>query len=188
MRTAPLFKRILSENKSSSGFTLIELLIVISLITIITGAVLPSFNTYIDNQNVKQAQEQVEDDLRVLQNKALNGQEASVQLSGSNVQYWGVEFVQNDPNYTTFISVNNTTCTAGPTRQNIGVSRNLPGNSVIRSTSGCIFFSFANGDGSFNPAGSEVVIVGPESVANGCQRVTTSTSGLIVTSSDDSCT
>ena len=76
---------------AQKAFTLIELLIVVSLITIITGALLPSFNNYIDAQNVKQAQEQVEDELRTLQNKALNGENASVELASGQVEYWGVD-------------------------------------------------------------------------------------------------
>ena len=62
-------------NKSAlpTGFTLIELLIVVSIISVLTGSILPSFNTYITNQNLRQAQEQVKNDMKSTQIKALAG-------------------------------------------------------------------------------------------------------------------
>ena len=56
------------------GFTLIELLIVVTIMAVLTGALIPSFSKYIDNQNVRQALEQVKDDLRNTQNNALTGE------------------------------------------------------------------------------------------------------------------
>lgn len=171
------------------GFTLIELLISISIITIITGASLPSFNNYINNQNTKQSQEKVKDDLRTVQNRALNGQDALVELSSTKVEYWGIEYVQDSGTYTYFISVDTSTCGASATRQDFRVSDPLPAGNVVRSASGCVFFSFDNADASFNPSAAATIIVGPASGSTGCKRVTVSASGLIQTNdSETSCT
>ncbi len=174
------------------GFTLIELLIVVSLITVITGAILPSFNTYIENQNVKQAQEQVKDDLRTIQNKALNGENASIELpsgSGNKVQYWGIEFTDGAANYTMFVSIDTTTCAGGATRQDVRSSDNLPGGGLLKN-SGCVYFSFANGDGTFSPAGYTTVIVGPPGAGGGdstCRRILISPNGLIQVNTVTAC-
>jgi len=175
---------------SQKGFTLIELLIVISLIIIITGAVVPSYNTYIDNQNVKQAQEMVKDDLRTVQNKALNGELAQTELPNpgdDKVEYWGIEFVQNSPNYTYFISVDTTTCGGGGTREDQRTSNILPGESVIRSPDGCVFFSFSNGD-IVSTLNSDKVTVGPDNgEATGCRRLNVSSNGLIQLEAGGTC-
>ena len=55
------------------GFTMIELLIVVAIMSILTGAILPGFNSYVTNQNLRQAQEQIKNDLRSTQIKALAG-------------------------------------------------------------------------------------------------------------------
>ena len=179
---------------AQKAFTLIELLIVVSLITIITGALLPSFNNYIDAQNVKQAQEQVEDELRTLQNKALNGENASVELASGQVEYWGVEFASGSTTYTTFIAVDTTACGGGATeddnRDTIKTSSALPGNSeIISPITGCVFFSFENGDAAFS-GGANTVIVGPPGAGSGdntCRRVNISTNGRIEANSATSC-
>jgi len=179
----------MSSARKLYGFTLIELLIVISLIIIITGAIVPSFNTYIDNQSVKQAQETVKDDLRTVQNKALNGEQAQTELPNpgdDKVNYWGVEFVQGSSTYTYFISVDTTTCGGGATREDQRTSDPLPGETVIRSPSGCVFFSFSNGD--ITVSNSDKVIVGhDDGEADGCRRVDVDQNGLIEMESGDSC-
>jgi len=167
------------------GFTLIELLIVISLVIVITGAVIPSFNTYIDNQNVKQAQQTVIDDLRTVQNKALNGELAQTELGPANdesVKYWGVEFTPGLATYDLFISVNTDTCVAAadPTRrQEVSTSKKLPGGSVVRSNSGCMFISYDNGD--IANTITDTITVGPDVVATDvCRRIVVSANGLIL--------
>ncbi len=159
------------------GFTLIELLIVISLVTIITGAVIPSFNNYIDNQGVKQAQETIKDDLRTVQNKALNGELATVEIVGvGSVEYWGIEFAQGSTEYTTFISTDMSSCSGGVTRQDQGISRPLPGGNVIRNPDDCVWFSFDNGDAGIS---NGTITVGPATGTNVCRRVTVTSNGLI---------
>jgi len=174
------------------GFTLIELLIVVSLITIITGSVIPSFNTYIDNQAVKQAQETVKDDLRTIQNKALNGELAQVEIGPANdekVQYWGVEFTQGSPTYDFFISVNTATCGAvgDSRRQEVVTSNALPGESVVRSPSGCVFMSYANGD-IVETLTNDRITVGPDNAeVNVCRRLVVSANGLIQVENGNGC-
>jgi len=177
---------------AQSGFTLIELLIVISLIVVITGAVVPSFNTYIDNQNVKQAQQTVIDDLRTVQNKALNGELAQTELglgSDEKVEYWGVEFTPGSDTYDLFISVNTSTC-AGvepSRRQEVSTSKKLPGGSVVRSNSGCMFISYDNGD--IANTITDTITVGPAVAAvDVCRRITVSTNGLIQAEGGTGCT
>lgn len=46
---------------------------VVSIIAIIGGGIIPSFSQYLNDQNLKQAQEQLKSDLRTIQNKALTG-------------------------------------------------------------------------------------------------------------------
>ena len=169
------------------GFTLIELLIVISLIIIITGAVIPSFNTYINNQNVKQSQEALKDDMRTIQNKALNGELAQTELGGNKVKYWGIEFVQGSPTYTYFISVDTSTCGGGVTRQDQRVSDALPGESVIRNPDGCVFFSFSNGDIVSTLNGDKVTVGADDGQVAGCRRLNVTDNGLIQVEAGELC-
>ena len=174
------------------GFTLIELLIVISLIITITGAVIPSFNTYIDNQYVKQAQETVKDDLRTMQNKALNGEFAQTELGPANdekVQYWGVEFTQDSATYDYFISVGTSVCGAAgdSRRQEIYTSPLLPGENVIRSPNGCVFMSYANGD-IIETLTNDRITVGPDNgEVDVCRRLVLSANGLIQVENGNGC-
>ena len=175
-----------------SGVTLIELLIVISLIIVITGAVVPSFNAYIDNQNVKQAQQTVIDDLRTVQNKALNGEFAQTELGAANdekVKYWGVEFTQNSATYDYFISVDTSTCGAAgdSRRQEVITSKLLPGGSVVRSDTSCVFISYDNGDITNNLT-NDTITVGPDVAAmDVCRRIVVSVNGLIQAEAGEAC-
>ncbi len=178
-----------AQNSLFHGFTLIELLITISIITIITGASLPSFNSYIKNQNVKQSQEKVKDDLRTVQNRALNGQDAEVLLSGNKVNYWGIEFAQGEAAYTYFISTDTSSCGPAANRQDFRVSEILPGDNVVRSEDGCVFFSFENGDAFFSPAPADTIIIGPPTGSTGCKRLEVTPVGLIqAITNNDLCT
>ena len=174
---------------SLKGFTLIELLIVISLIIVITGSVIPSFNKYIDNQNVKQAQETVKDDLRTIQNKALNGELAQTELGSpaAKVNYWGIEFIKGDPTYTYFISVETNACGGAGTREDQGTSQPLPGEIVVRSRSSCVFFSFANGDITSRLSNNTITVGPNDSVEDNCRRLNVTGNGLIQLESGNGC-
>ena len=83
----------MSSAQKLEGFTLIELLIVVSIITILSGVMLPGFSNYISGQSRRQAIEQVEDDLRTLENKALAGDSVlDVLPNGLQPLYWGGRF------------------------------------------------------------------------------------------------
>lgn len=158
------------------GFTLIELLIVVSIIIILSGALLPSFVTYISNQTLKQAQEQVRNDLRSVQNNALAGTSADEIVDGDKVQYWGVKFDADSPSYVVFISDSNTNpdCnTPGPTKN----TYKLTGDTFVK-TGGCVFFDMKNGNISSSPTTLTQVIVGYED-DSACLGVTLSKFGMI---------
>ena len=149
------------------AFTLIELLIVVSLITIMTGAIIPGFNSYIINQNMKQAQEAVKNDLRTAQNRALTGAN-----SDTGILYWGVKFIDNSDHYYFVSDDVNTDCASLLSSDQ---SDNLPGGAVI-ATSGaaqCVFFSLANGDAS---GATQIYVTDAD---GNCRRVDTNSFGLI---------
>ncbi len=72
---------------SAFGFTLIELLIVIAIIGILAVASIPTFSDFLNSQRLSQAAKQVKNDLRSVQNRALNGIKSA---SGDKV--WGARF------------------------------------------------------------------------------------------------
>jgi type II secretory pathway pseudopilin PulG len=155
------------------AFTLIELLVVVSLVTIMTGTLIPSFTAYINDQNLKQAQEAVKNDLRSVQNKALAGS-----LSDTpTVVYWGIRFTNNSNVYT-FLTSSMADCSV---TANTAASEALPGAIVIRrgvaTSPFCVLFSVANGD----LAGNSTVVVGKSGDTGAkCRSVTISNNGLIV--------
>jgi prepilin-type N-terminal cleavage/methylation domain-containing protein len=167
-----LMRMSLSKNTVfNKGFTLIELLIAVSIITIMTGALMPSFSGYIKSQGLKQSQEQIKNDLRTVQNNALTGAALDDDLGGSSPLYWGVRFTQGQGFYDYFISVGNASCGTGDVTLK-GKSSILPGGVTISSADSCVFFSFKNGDSNG----------GIVSVSNGgdSKCVNTATSGLII--------
>lgn len=101
----------LPRSKGHLGFTLIELMIVVVIISIIAVSILPSFATYIRNQNLRQAQEQLRSDLRTAQNKALSGTLSDATVpGGALMQFWGVQFTINSGSYPYFISAVDDAC------------------------------------------------------------------------------
>lgn len=85
----------LPNKKTPSAFTLIELLLVVSVIAILTGAVIPSMGTYLRNQSLKNAVEQIKNDLRSAQNRSLTGSLGEQTVLGggaaspnNKVRYW----------------------------------------------------------------------------------------------------
>lgn len=124
------------------AFTLIELMVVITIITIISGSFIPAFSKYIRNQNLKQAREQLKSDFRNVQNKALTGS-LSDQVIGSPSQpmkFWGISFTSDSSTYTYFISSTNVNCEVIQTQGTSDFS-----NDIVVKSSGCVFFSVANG-------------------------------------------
>ena len=175
-------------SNNNKGFIFIELLIVVSLITLISAATLPGFNSYIKSQNLKQAAEQVSSDLRTVQNKALGG----VLSSESSVAYWGASSSANS----SFIS-SNTFSESGSAQSNNEESPNLPGDLVIRNNS-LILFDMFKGNGytlsgsplsitRCNAAGSNCRIIVGLSDATKCSAVLVNTAGAIIIQGDVLC-
>lgn len=135
-----------------NAFTLIELLVVVSIITIITGALIPSFSKYIKNQELVQSAEQVKSDLRTVQNNALAGAsvDEKIEIDGNSLLpvYWGVKFTSGENFYTYFISTTDSNCDVEKT--NKGKSNTFKAGITLTSDTSCIFFTFANGDASYS--------------------------------------
>lgn len=98
---AEIFERALSVENSApnknkvfsfgrTGFTLIELLITIGIILVLTAALIPSFNSIIQTQHVKVAQQQVKDDVRNLVSKGF-----TYNNSGTEYLYYGLIIESN---------------------------------------------------------------------------------------------
>jgi len=138
----------------SKGFTLIELLVVMSIIAILGGSIIPSFSTYLKDQNLKQAQEQLKSDLRTIQNKALTGASSNEEIpedSGNRARYWGVYLLSGSETVDYFISTD-TTCppdynpAGGLTASEKGEFK-IPNTIVYKGTTDrCLFFDIKNGD------------------------------------------
>lgn len=166
------------EQTARSGFTIIELLVAVSIITILSGALIPGFTNYSKNQNLRQAQEQVKNDLRTAQANALTGTNASPTL-----KHWGIRFTQNSGTYEYFTSENTTDCGNGLYYAN-KTTQPLAAGIVVRSPSGCVYFSFANGDAS---ADSSITLGYPSPDNTVCRLVTIDSGGLVLTGGDAVC-
>lgn len=161
----------------NKGFTLVELLLVVSLIAVLSSFLIPGFSNYIDNQNIRQAQELLKSDLRNVQNKALTGVGASV----STVDYWGLKIPSSDAkNYIYFQSQTNdgSACDSAVANETSG---NLPGDVVIKGANGvCVFFSLRNGDATIVNlvGGGDTISIGyPDEPA--CYGVQINAAGMI---------
>jgi len=127
------------------GFTLVELLIVVVIISVLTGAMIPGFSTYIRNQNLRQAQETLLGDLRSVQNRAISGTG-----SDAGVNFWGINITSAAASsYTYFASENSGSCAPGGVYLNQGTSQAFANAITINNSQGCLFFSIENGDASF---------------------------------------
>jgi prepilin-type N-terminal cleavage/methylation domain-containing protein len=60
-------------NMSEKGFTLIEILVAITIMMIIFALSIPAYNNYASSQAIKTTAIKLKNDIRVTQNKALNG-------------------------------------------------------------------------------------------------------------------
>lgn len=134
--------------KYSKGFTLLELLISVSIIGILAAGIIPSFNSYIKNQNIRQAQEQIKSDLRSIQNRALTGSSSTKLIGGSTVKYWVARFTNTSGDYQYYTSVDQTCpASAAAISDTSYVTVTMPNGIVFNgSTNKCLFFSFDNGD------------------------------------------
>ena len=170
------------------GFSFIELLIVVSLITLVSGAILPGFNSYIRTQNLKQAAEQIAGDLRTVQNKALSG----VLSSEPSVAYWGAS--SSSGSYA--LSFN--TFSASGAASNSDKAATLPGGVEIKN-SFLVLFDMFKGNGWYRLSGSTPfitrcdltgskcrVVVGMPG-ATSCSSISVNTAGAIIIQEGVSC-
>ncbi|RJR27398.1 prepilin-type N-terminal cleavage/methylation domain-containing protein [candidate division WWE3 bacterium] len=180
----------------TSGFTLVELLVVVTIIVLVTGALIPSFAGYIRNQNVKQAQEQLKSDMRNIQNKALTGTLSDTTIGPNPVEYWGIRFNSGagtgSNRYEFFISDTNTTCPDPiPVAQAQGHSE-IQNTLEIKVTGGfrCMYFSIRDGSiNTVNFPGTQLIVGYVGSTTSGdCRRILFNTRGLIYTNSSLLCT
>jgi prepilin-type N-terminal cleavage/methylation domain-containing protein len=192
-------------NKVQKGFTLVELLVTVTIIVLLSGAAIPSFNNYLRGQTVKQAQDQFKNDMRTLQNKALTGalSDTKLDVRGSQVQiqFWGIHYTAGTATYDYFISTGNNDVACNNDRwqtsggmavdltqsgQAQGQAR-LPDTIQFKGTAGdkCIFFSIK--DGSINIIPSIIpshVTVGyniPTPPASDCRWIYFNPTGAIYT-------
>ncbi len=133
---------------AQAGFTLLELMVVIAIIATITGMAIPSFNNYITNQNLRQAQDQIKSDIRGVQIRALNG----VKQNLTSPTYWGIAFRKETGRYSYFATdlaasgLGNLCTTVIGTMSSYEQSEALPANIQVMDDDICIFFSFEDGD------------------------------------------
>jgi len=120
-----------------NAFTLVELLVVVSLVVIITGAVIPNFTGFTKNQKVKQAQEMVKSDLRTAQNRILTGVGVT---TGNNLAYWGIKFTAGNSRYH-LVSCTDSACA---TVLNDQTSESLSSDVQIKNSATVIFDIFGN--------------------------------------------
>ena len=169
------------------GFSFIELLIVVSLITLVSGAILPGFNSYIRTQNLKQAAEQIAGDLRTVQNKALSG----VLSSEPSVAYWGAS--SSSGSYA--LSFN--TFSASGAASNSDKAATLPGGVEIKKYF-LVLFDMFKGNGHrisgsppsvtrCNSTGSNCKVIVGLPDASVCSSISVNTAGAIIIHEGVSC-
>lgn len=153
-----------------NGFTLVEVIIVVSIISLLTAGLIPSFSNYTKSQTLKQAQEQIVSDLANVQNRALAGEQGA---GVTGTKYWGIRFTDGSATYQYFAHTT-ATCPSLGTPQ-IQRSQTLTGEVEIDiSGTGCVFFSTANGD-----ATGLLSINVKESGSSTCRKINVNSAGLI---------
>ena len=131
------------------GFTLIELMVVVGIILIITGAAIPSLTSYMRNQAVRQAQQQIISDMRSTQVKALAGTLSDLKVDGSLIRYWGINFTEDSGVYTIF--VNSVEACGGNIRSTEYLPEGSSDTLALKTVGGnvlpkCILFEMLDGD------------------------------------------
>jgi prepilin-type N-terminal cleavage/methylation domain-containing protein len=169
--------------KYSNGFTLVEIIIVVSIIAIISGGIVPSFFRYIDNQNLKQAKEQLKSDLRTIQNRALTGalSDYVFYVGGKKepVRYWVVYFQNNSGTYSASITSRSSGCPPYPSFNQ--ATYNLPNDIKYYGVSRlCLYFSIKNGDINKSPSlAADCIEIKTSSSSSTSERVCFNSAGLI---------
>ena len=141
--------------------------------TILSGAMVPSFSKYIRSQNIKQAREQIKSDLRTLQNNALTDS-APVGVAPTSTMYWGVLFEVDSNEYHYFFRGNDTDTCA--TLKDENKKFKLPENIISKGTY-CIFFNSSNG----NTSGDSYVAIKDSNTVPNIECIKINPVGLIST-------
>ncbi len=83
-----------------SGFTLVEVLIAVSILGAVSAITVPNFNGFINDQNLRQAQEAVKNGVRDAQNRAISGVDSNTVCSSPNLcNYWVFWYNDGDSRY-----------------------------------------------------------------------------------------
>ncbi|HOD01261.1 MAG TPA: prepilin-type N-terminal cleavage/methylation domain-containing protein [bacterium] len=169
--------------KYSRGFTLIEIIVVVSIIAIISGGIIPSFFGYVENQNLKQAKEQLKSDLRTVQNRALTGALSDYVFDVGGAKepagYWVVYFQNDSGAYSTSITSRNSGCPPSPSSNQ--ATYNLPNDIKYYGASKlCLYFSIKNGDINKSPSlAADCIEIKTSSSSSTSERVCFNSAGLI---------
>jgi prepilin-type N-terminal cleavage/methylation domain-containing protein len=170
----------------NSGFTLIEMMISIGLILVLSAAIIPSFNSYLNTQYAKQAQEQVKSDFRTAQNNSLAG--VGVKEGVTN---WGLKWTSGANSYTLFASealtIDSSICQASTELSEY--TNVVPGfnSSVEFKNSGCLAFSTSKA-GERSYLSSDFPLLGLLSASGAeCYGVEVSEMGLVKILDNISC-
>lgn len=161
---------------------MVELLVVVSIIAILTGALIPSFSGYTKNQALRQAQEQLVNDLFTAQNNALAGRKNTV--TPASVTHWGLRFNTTTPTrHYEFVTTQDSTftantCTNATSERKVSLSESME---VAGNSAQCIFFSLRNGNSSSNT--TQLVRV-KRTGTTPCYEISISVVGLIKRSKD----
>jgi Tfp pilus assembly protein FimT len=158
---------------------MVELLVVVSIIAIMTGALIPSFSGYTRNQALRQAQEQLLNDLFTAQNNALAGRKNT--LTPSGVTHWGLRFNQvglaaNEYEFVT--SSNPTDCVGATSERRLSLTEDMD---IVNSSNACVFFSISNGN-SYGAANKNVRVQRAGSTS--CYEISITDVGLITRKKD----
>ncbi|MEK7595830.1 MAG: type II secretion system protein [Patescibacteria group bacterium] len=131
------------------GFTLVELLVAVSVLLIISAVSIPSFNAYILNQNLKQAQEQLKNGIRDAQNRAITGIDAKNTLCTTQC-FWAFRYAQAESVYRIGLTDGKDQANCTTLDKLESISPKLNGGALLStgsgSGSGCVFFEVANAD------------------------------------------
>lgn len=178
--------------KNQHGFTLVELLVVVVVITIITGIGVPSFSSYLNRQSIRQASEQVKDDLRTIQNRAIAGTGFE-----EGYTYWGIYFTDEENRYETFATdiASPNSCPPSTSYQNKD-SKSMLNDIRVKNGTACVYFSMENADAVFYKGGVQsctdsgqcLITVGyDDSTGNNCDGVYVNNYGRIWSGADQTC-